>query len=194
MGRESFRQQPVQDHIRRWRLAVNDRAVYGQDDRLLAGASWQSARRAWTDTGTRILHPMPTPAPVASSVTAIVLPRISRSPVKRKRSPSLWWAPSTRVLRNVILGLLSTSKKSADRRCTSRSATPVSMLAASHVLHYPAPEQGRDAEQERDPEPIPEHRHVVPLVAIVRAGRALNGVSDRPMWPRAFAGHVDRGR
>ena len=68
------------------------------------------------------------------------------------------------------------------------------MLAASHVLHHPAPEQGRDAEQERDPEPIPEHRHVVPLVAIVRAGRALNGVSDRPMWPRAFAGHVDRGR
>jgi hypothetical protein len=38
-----------------------------------------------------------------------------------------------RVLRNRISGKRSTSRKSGDRRCVSRWAVPVSMLAASMV-------------------------------------------------------------
>src|ERR1051326_7021736 len=74
---------------------------------------------------------VPIPSYVQSSVTSSVVPRIVRSPMTLKRSPSFVPAPSTRLLRNAIVGWCSASRKSADLRCASRSATPVSMLAAA---------------------------------------------------------------
>src|SRR6478752_789965 len=60
-----------------------------------------------------------------TTVTGLVSPLIDRSPVTTQSSPSR----STLVEEKVISLLLSASKKSADLRCPSRSATPVSMLA-----------------------------------------------------------------
>src|SRR5436190_23745954 len=36
-----------------------------------------------------------------------------------------------------------------------------------HLLHHPAPDERRDAEDQRDPEAVPEHRHAVPFMAVV---------------------------
>src|SRR3954471_5897306 len=63
---------------------------------------------------------------VKSTVTGLVTSRIVRSPVTRKTSASTC---STPLDANAISGYRSTSRKSAERRCASRSALPVSMLA-----------------------------------------------------------------
>ena len=61
------------------------------------------------------------------SVTGFVTPRIVRSPVDLVRVLA---GRLHRVLLNVIVGLFATSKKSAERRCSSRLGSFVSMLAA----------------------------------------------------------------
>ena len=50
---------------------------------------------------------------------------------------------------------------------------------ANHLLQHAAPQEGRDAEQQRDPEPIPEHRHAVSFMPVVRARFAVTAVPRR---------------
>ena len=60
-------------------------------------------------------------------MTVFVTPCIVSSPVTSYRLP----APGfTDVLLNVIVGCFATSKKSAERKCSSRLGSRVSMLAA----------------------------------------------------------------
>ena len=63
---------------------------------------------------------------------------------------------------------------------------------AKHVLHHPAPQNGRDAEQQRDPEPVPEHRDAVPFMTVVCARLAVTGVSRRSVLFVAGDRHVGR--
>src|SRR5262245_24538761 len=67
------------------------------------------------------------PLNAMSSVIGFVTLRTVRSPVMRPRTP----LHSTLVLLNVIVGYFSTSKKSGDFRCPSRSAMPVLTVAVS---------------------------------------------------------------
>jgi len=53
-----------------------------------------------------------------------------------------------------------------------------------------APREGWDAYQQRDPESIPEHRHAVPFMPVVRAWFIMTGVSRRSMLSRDFARRV----
>jgi hypothetical protein len=59
---------------------------------------------------------------------------------------------------------------------------------ADHVLHHRAPEQSRDAEQQRDPEPISEHGHAMPFMPVMRARLTVTGVTRRPGRPLGVAG------
>ena len=70
---------------------------------------------------------LPSPSSVTGSVTDFVTPRMVRSPVTRKLSLPL---ALTDVLLKLIVGLFATSKKSAERRCSSRRGSFVSMLFA----------------------------------------------------------------
>ena len=81
---------------------------------------------------------VPRPWYSQSSTTSMRVSRITSSPTTRNRSPSCFGGFSMRVLRKVICGKRSASKKSEPRRCASRSATPVSMLAASMAASTPA--------------------------------------------------------
>lgn len=72
-------------------------------------------------------------SPICStaSSTARVTPRIVRSPITSHRSRRAGLPGSTRVPRNVMVGYVATSKKSAEHRCSSRFLMPVSIEAAS---------------------------------------------------------------
>src|SRR5688572_11283350 len=70
---------------------------------------------------------VPLPTSSASSETSWVTPRMVRSPTRTKR---LRPCGTTPVERKAIVGKLSMSRKSAERRWPSRWGSPVSMLAA----------------------------------------------------------------
>jgi hypothetical protein len=46
-------------------------------------------------------------------------------------------------------------------------------------LHHPAPDKGREAEQQRDPEPVPEHGHAVPFIPVM-CSRLAEDARPRP--------------
>src|SRR5579883_2513441 len=73
---------------------------------------------------------LPWPSNSACRTTSRVMPCSVSSPWTRKASG----VPSTRVLRYVIAGKRSTSRKSGDRRWASRCASRVSTLAVSMVI------------------------------------------------------------
>ena len=73
------------------------------------------------------------------------------------------------------------------RACTKTPERPGPK--SRHVLHHPAPEQGRDAEQQRDPEPISEHRHAMPFMPVVSARLTVIGVTRRPRPTLGSVGH-----
>jgi hypothetical protein len=70
------------------------------------------------------------PSNSTASSTSRVTPRIVSSPARTKSEPE--WL-TTLVLRNVISGWFSRSRKSPLRRCLSRSGEPVVMLPAPMV-------------------------------------------------------------
>ena len=76
--------------------------------------------------------------------------------------------------------------------CTTPSARTLAPGRAKHVLHHPAPQKGLDAEQQRDPEPVPEHRHAVPFVTVVRARLAVSAVVRHSVLFVADERHVGR--
>ena len=63
---------------------------------------------------------------------------------------------------------------------------------AHHVLHHPAPDEGREAEQQRDPEPVPEHGHAVPFMPVVPSMLIVLGDGRRRVLIMESGGHVMR--